>query len=42
MNFGDHDNDINKFVEDLPHHLKNEICLYIHEETYKTMNFLKT
>lgn len=33
--------DINRFVEDLPHHLKNEVSLYIHEDTYKSMNFLK-
>ena len=34
--------DINQFVNELPHNLKNEVSLFIHEETYKTMKFLNT
>lgn len=35
------DVDLINFVESLPHHLKNEVSLFIHEDTYKTMKFLK-
>lgn len=36
------DEDIYKFVDELPHQLKNEISLYLHEENFNTMKFLKT
>ena len=34
-------NDLNNFVEDLPHKLKIEVSLYIYEERYKTISFFK-
>jgi len=34
-------NDINSFVMDLPHKLKLETSLYIHEHTYKKIDFFK-
>lgn len=34
-------NDINNFVSELPHKLKLEVSLYIHEETYKKINIFK-
>ena len=34
-------NDINIFVSELPHKLKLEVSLYIHEETYKKINAFK-
>ena len=30
-----------KFVDELPHNLKIEVSMYIHDETYKIMVFLK-
>ena len=33
--------DMNRFVEELPHNLKIEVSLYVHEETYKNIYFLK-
>jgi hypothetical protein len=40
LNFKDEE-DVIRFVENLPHHLKNEVSLFLHEDTYKTMSFLK-
>ena len=34
-------NDINQFVNDLPHKLKLEVSLYIHEQTYKRIDLFK-
>lgn len=34
--------DITKFVEDLPHKLKIEISIYIYEEKYKKIKMFKT
>ena len=34
-------NDINQFVHDLPHKLKLEVSLYIHEQTYKRIDCFK-
>jgi hypothetical protein len=31
--------DLNNFVEDLPHKLKIEVSLYIYEERYKSIKF---
>ena len=33
--------DLNDFVEALPHKLKIEVSLFIHEKTYKNVAFLK-
>lgn len=33
--------DLNAYVDELPHKLKVEVSLYLHEETYNTMVFLK-
>lgn len=34
-------NDINLFVDDLPHKLKIEVSLYIYEERYKKIKFFQ-
>ena len=36
MNLSD---DLNKFVDDLPHRLKLEVSLFIHEGTYNNFKF---
>lgn len=33
--------DLNQFVDELPHKLKIEVSLFIHEQTYRKINFLK-
>ena len=33
--------DLNAFVDDLPQNLKVEVSLFIHEQTYKKISFLK-
>jgi hypothetical protein len=39
-NYSQDFDDYSNFVDDLPHNLKIEVSLYLHEETYKTMSFL--
>ena len=38
--FNDH-TDIYNFVDELPHKLKLEVSLFLHEKTYKKINFMK-
>ena len=33
--------DYSNFVDELPYNLKIEVSLYLHEDTYKTMQFLQ-
>ena len=33
------DNDLNKWVEELPHKLKIEVSVYIYEQRYKNLKF---
>ena len=33
--------DLNAFVDDLPQGLKVEVSLFIHEQTYKNLHFLR-
>lgn len=33
--------DLNAYVEELPHKLKVEVSFFLHEDTYLTMRFLK-
>ena len=33
--------EVNGFLGELPHNLRIEVSLYIHEETYKNISFLK-
>ena len=33
--------DLNNFVEDLPHQLKIDVSLFLHEQTYMKIDFLK-
>ena len=40
-NFNQDLDDLNDFVEALPHKLKVEVSLFIHEKTYKNVAFLK-
>jgi len=40
-NFSQDIDDLNDFLKDLPHNLKIELSLYIHEETYKHIYFMK-
>jgi hypothetical protein len=41
INYGLEDQgDLYKFVEELPHNLKVQASIYLHEETYKKMLFL--
>ena len=42
VNYGYEDEeDLFKFVEELPHNLKIQASFYLHEETYKSMLFLE-
>lgn len=34
--------DLNNFVEDLPHQLKIDVSLFLHEQTYMKIDFLKS
>jgi len=35
------EDDLFKFVEELPHNLKIQVSYYLHQETYQTMYFLQ-
>lgn len=39
--FGDHKktNEVNSFIDELPHKLKMETAMYIYEEKFKTMRW---
>jgi len=39
--FNKDQDDINQFVMELPHKLKLELSMYIHEKTYKKINSFK-
>jgi hypothetical protein len=40
-NLGQDFEEINTFTKELPHNLRIELSLYIHEETYKSIAFLR-
>ena len=40
-NYSQDFDDYSNFVDELPHNLKIEVSLYLHEETYKKMKFLQ-
>lgn len=39
--FHNNSTDVEEFLKDLPHKLKIEVSLFIHEERYKNIGFLK-
>lgn len=41
VNYGQIDQDLFTFVEELPHNLKIQVSYYLHQETYKTIHFLQ-
>ena len=40
-NYSQDFDDYTNFVDELPHNLKIEVSLYLHEGTYKTMQFFQ-
>ena len=42
FNFGKNTENINSFVEELPHNLKTELSIYLYEKTYTKVDFLKS
>lgn len=40
-NYSQNQEDLNRFIEDLPKNLAIEVSLFIHESTYKKIDFLR-
>lgn len=41
INNNNHVDDLKNFMDELPHNLKIETALFVHKETYRSINFLK-